>query len=327
MRAIMYHYVREGRADLPYFRYLHEADFAAQLDWFAESNRFLEQKEFFAAAETGVAPDGLVLTFDDGFSDHFGYVLPELQRRGLWGIFYVPTGPQRSAKLLDVHRVHILLGRLGGAASLKVMQGAIEPHMLAGSIPKEFRDNTYEWQDNEDATLLFKRTLNYFVSYEWRERVLDRMMMDVFAGEADPFDGYYLTKSQILSLHESGMVIGSHGVNHLVFNKLPLDQQKQEINESFDDLASIIGSPVRTFCYPYGHRYTFTSETMQFLTDANAKLSFAVDPRDVTDEDLVRQPQALPRYDCNQFPHGQTSIGASRPAESAPLQAPEGNLI
>ena len=56
----------------------------------------------------------MLLTFDDGLSDHYQYVLPELRRRGLWGIFYIPAGPYQSGRMLDVHCIHLLIGRYGG---------------------------------------------------------------------------------------------------------------------------------------------------------------------------------------------------------------------
>ena len=88
----MYHYVRPERADLPYFRYLHAQDFARQLDWLEANMGFVSRDDFERTLATGEPIPGAVLTFDDGFSDHFDHVLPELTRRGLWGVFYVPTG-------------------------------------------------------------------------------------------------------------------------------------------------------------------------------------------------------------------------------------------
>ena len=64
------------------------------------------------------APGGVLLTFDDGLRDHAEFVLPALQARGLFGLFYVCSGPAMAGRILDVHKVHLALGRLGGAAAL-----------------------------------------------------------------------------------------------------------------------------------------------------------------------------------------------------------------
>ena len=68
--------------------------------------------------EGGEAPSGVLLTFDDGLRDHIDCVLPVLRTRNLWGLFYVPSKPIAEGRLLDVHKVHLALGRLGGAAVL-----------------------------------------------------------------------------------------------------------------------------------------------------------------------------------------------------------------
>ena len=93
MKAVMYHYVRPCAEGLPYFPYLALADFERQLDAFASTYGFVGREAFVDWAQGGPAPDGVLLTFDDGLRDHRDFVLPVLQRRGLFGVFYVPSGP------------------------------------------------------------------------------------------------------------------------------------------------------------------------------------------------------------------------------------------
>ena len=96
----MYHYVRPDSSRLPFFRHLHIDDFRQQLDYFETNYELIDRERFLDSLNTGVAaPNGCVLTFDDGFKDHYQYVLPELTSRGLWGVFYVPTGMYESGEL------------------------------------------------------------------------------------------------------------------------------------------------------------------------------------------------------------------------------------
>lgn len=316
MKAIMYHYVRPAPEQLPYFRYLHIDDFARQLDWFARNDRFLTREEFDAARATGEARNGVVLTFDDGLSDHYNYVLPLLLERGLFGMFYVCTAPLQRRKLLDVHRIHILLGKLGGQAALRRLSDCLDPAMLSDAHVRDFREATYCTQDNDRATTSFKRILNYLIAYEHRERVLDRLFAQEFGDEGLAQD-FYLDRAQIREMDRLGMVMGSHGANHYVFSKLPLQSQREEIAGSFAALARLLGKPVTTFCYPYGGLHTFTEETVSLLEQAGCLYSFAVDPRAVTSADLTGNRQALPRYDCNMFPHGRASLGTARAQQAA----------
>jgi peptidoglycan/xylan/chitin deacetylase (PgdA/CDA1 family) len=313
----MYHYVRPAPADLPYFRYLHVDDFRRQLDHLMATDRVVGRDEFLAAVADGHAPgDGLVLTFDDGFADHHDYVLPELVRRGIWGIFYVPTAMYASGKLLDVHRIHLLLGKAGGAAMMDHLLRMLTDDMLSHLHVAEFRNVTYSRQDNDAATTHFKRVLNYYVSYQWRETLLDRLMLETFGDEVALAGEYYMNPSELRALQEAGMVIGSHGVNHLVMSKLTAAEQQHEIAESFRFLGEAVGRiPVRTFCYPYGGFHSFTAETERLLTESGCRFSFNVEPREIAARDLAERPQALPRFDCNSLPFGKASMGSQRAAQ------------
>ena len=114
----MYHYVRPEVCGLPHFPYLSLADFECQLDDFARRYGFVCREDFVRWTEGGPAPEGVLLTFDDGLRDHAEFVLPALQARGLFGLFYVSSGPALTERILDVHKVHLALGRLGGPAAL-----------------------------------------------------------------------------------------------------------------------------------------------------------------------------------------------------------------
>jgi peptidoglycan/xylan/chitin deacetylase (PgdA/CDA1 family) len=246
------------------------------------------------------------LTLDDGFKDHHRYVFPELKRRGLWGISYVPTSPLATGRLLDVHRIHMLLGRHGGKAICDSIRQTVSDDMLSHAHIAEFRSETYRRQNNDDYTNYAKRLLNYYIDYRHRQEMIDNLMGVYFPDESHLVTELYMTRDEILELHNAGMIIGSHTVNHFVMSKLNLADQDTEIRASFSFLEGIVGEiEVKTFCYPYGGFHTFTPETEKLLADNGCLFSFNVEARDIEQRDLSERRQALPRYDCNQFPYGQ----------------------
>lgn len=311
MKVVMYHYVRPAPPGLPHFRYLHVEDFRRQLDWLQANHRMLGIDELLAAVAEGVAPDGAVLTFDDAFSDHHDHVWPELAARGLAGIFYVATGIYGTGKLLDVHRIHLLLGKLGGGAASELLRSILTDDMLSHDTVAEFHAAPYRLQDNDEGTAFFKRSLNYFISYDHREAVLDRLMALAMDGEDERAlaGRFYLRPEQIRAMRAGGMLIGAHGVRHLVMSKLPEAEQRREIRDSCAFLADLLDEPVRSFCYPYGSRASFTAETERLLAEEGCRFTFSTESRAVTDDDLRRHPHALPRLDCNTFPHGRARVG------------------
>src|SRR5262249_59122499 len=114
-------------------------------------------------------------------------------------------------RLLDVHRVHWILGRLGGLRAMELAKELVSDAMLSHAHVEDFRRLTYVLQDNDAATNLFKRTMNYFIAYEHREAILDRLMVRVLDGidERDLKSRFYLSRDQIKTMHRAGMTIGS----------------------------------------------------------------------------------------------------------------------
>lgn len=299
----MYHYVRPRSDDLPYLRYLALDDFRRQLDHLGERYGFVERGAFLDAVEGhGPLPEGVLPTFDDGFVDHHAHVAPELEARGLFGVFYVPTGPPVTGRALDVHRVHHLLGLHGGPAMLARLGHLVEERMLTHRGVEEFRSATYVDQDDHRAATRFKRILNYLIDDAWRTRVIDALMDEATAAR---LAGLYLDAGMVRDLQGRGHLVGSHTVTHRVSSTLPVEVQREEIEASFAWLDEATGGlPCRTFCHPYGGFHTFTDDTERLLDAAGCRFAFNVEPRDVTDRDLRGRPQALPRWDCNAFPHG-----------------------
>ena len=93
-------------------------NFKKQLDFFEKHFGFVRFEDFCALSESTshfhTLQNKILPTFDDGFIDHYRYVLPELLKRKIFGLFFVPTGIYEKRKALDVHRIHFLLGSIGG---------------------------------------------------------------------------------------------------------------------------------------------------------------------------------------------------------------------
>jgi peptidoglycan/xylan/chitin deacetylase (PgdA/CDA1 family) len=299
---------------------MHLDDFRTQLNYFSRTYGFVDRNSFLESLETGQSRPGMVFTFDDGFVDHYDQVLPVLKEMGLWGIFYIPTGVYgQERKLLDVHRTHLLLGTQPAQRLLGDLQERIRGDMLADAEIEAFRTRTYVHQHNDEATAAVKRILNYYLAPEHRRQILAELMESYFPeGEDDIARRFYMSPEQIGRLQEAGMIVGNHTVSHPVMSRLAVDEQAREIDEAFALLDRFTGGlNVRTFCYPYGGAHSFTAETVQLLLDRGCRFSFDFDPRDITGDDLRERKQALPRYDCNQFPYGQASQGTQRPTGKA----------
>lgn len=312
----MYHYVRPETDRQPDYYHLNVDDFRSQLDYFEREFGFVTKEEFLSVVRGENDPDdlpsGVVLTFDDGFRDHYETVYPELQKRGLWGIFYVPVGPYQTGQLLDVHRTHVLLGKVPGEELLEHTRDIVTEEMVPYKRRDEFREQTYENQDDTGATKQAKRILNFFISDEYQTDVLDQLT-ERLAYDPVAVSDFYMTRDELTEMHANGMVIGGHTVTHPVLSKLSPDNQRTQIAESLEYIHEAVGGlSERTFCYPYGNSYSFDENTISILKELNCEWSFKVESADITTRDIRSRLQALPRYDCTDFPNGEASGSIGR---------------
>ena len=61
-----------------------------------------------------------------------------------------------------------------------------------------------------------------------------------------------MTSDQVRALHEAGMEIGGHTVNHPILARTDDSVSSVEIANGKEMLEGIIGGPVRLFAYPNG---------------------------------------------------------------------------
>ena len=308
MKAIMYHYVRSYNPALPHFRFLDFGNFKKQLDFFEQTCGFVTFEEWCQYMSDGAMPPvagKVLLTFDDALSCHFDCVFPELKRRNLWGIFYVPTSPYTSGRILDVHRIHLLCGAFAGKELLQYATSIVSRDMIPLSKVDEFEKATYATQHNDEGVSAFKRLLNYFVDYRYRPELINAIARKF--GLEFNVPNFYMTADQIAEMAAENMLVGSHTSSHPVMSRLSVAEQSTEIASSFDFLSSICTLPIRTYCHPYGGFHSFNRDTVRLLADFSVRFSFNVESREIQSADRLRSIQHLPRFDCNEFQFGAAS--------------------
>ena len=308
MKAVMYHYVRPGTPGLPHFPYLHLKDFHLQLDHFASTYSLVSRAEFTCWVEGGPVPQGVLLTFDDGLRDHVDFVLPVLCERNIFALFYVSSGPALTGRILDVHKLHLVLGRIGAASALTWLE-AHAPEILPAAAVREQESQHYANLRADKTTKFLKHLFSWLGPDQARSAVLERLLDYAFAGELPNWRDVYLDEKAILALSEAGMGVGAHGHVHAVPALLGREQQRQEIELSCRFVENIVGSGMWGYCYPHGVPEALSPVSQMALADRGCPFAFVVEARDVIMPLRKMARYALPRYDCNAFPSGTVSYG------------------
>ena len=85
-------------------------------------------------------------------------------------------------------------------------------------------------------------------------------------------------------------------------SKLSKKKQQEDIILSVSTLSKILRKKINTFCYPYGGFNMFSYDTIKTFKELEIKYCFNVQSKNY---DKNSNNFYIPRYDCNEFKHGQ----------------------
>jgi len=169
---------------------------------------------------------------------------------------------------------------------------------------------TYSHQNADESTKYLKWLFNWGLSVPERRAALDGLLDHAFAGTPPRWQDFYLDEQALRDLCDAGMAVGPHSHSHEASIHLAPDRQKEEIRLSCDFVERHGGSRKWGYCYPYGSRSAFSKETERAAAEAGCPFAFAFEPRDIATSLADAERYALPRHNCNAFPHGAVSYGA-----------------
>ena len=174
------------------------------------------------------------VTFDDGYADNERVALPILKQLGLPATFFVCTGYSGGGIMFNDAVIEALRHAPAGTHDLSGLGlGILE---LSDSVTRRAA---------VDAII---GKLKYR-PVEERKAVVERIALTLQV--ALPRN-LMLTPAQIRRLHDEGMEIGAHTVNHPILAQLGDDEAHAEIAGSKRTLEEITGARVTLFAYPNG---------------------------------------------------------------------------
>ncbi len=86
--------------------------------------------------------------------------------------------------------------------------------------------------------------------------------------DTDHENSALMTWEEIIRLHEMGIEIGAHTMNHRRLSQLGEDEQRQEIEQSKHTIEDRIGHEVKVFAYPFGSAADYDDTSIRLTKDA-----------------------------------------------------------
>lgn len=260
LTIVMYHYVRPIAASpWPRIKGLEVDLFREQLAYLRRHHTLVGMNDVLAALadEAPLPPRACLLTFDDGYSDHYDHVFPILERARVSGAFYPPGATVRDRRLLDVNKIHFILA---SASNVDRIEASLDQALadVADASEADIAElkARYKAPDHLDCAevIYIKHLLQYALPDGVRHEIVDRLFArHVSADEADFAAGLYMSEAQAAEMVAASMHFGGHGDGHYWLSRLPDDRKAIEIERSRALLLDIgMASDQLTFCYPYG---------------------------------------------------------------------------
>ena len=232
--VVTYHYVRDlARSRYPGIKGITLERFREQVEGLARSHTMIPVEELDRAVNhgAGLPENPALLTFDDGFMDHFVNVFPLLNAMGVPGAFFVSAKPLAEGRAMDTHKIHFILAAAGDGTTLA---GAVDAFVryegrrlgleaLAAYRARWARPGRWD----EVETFYVKRMLQQGLPEVARRELVDRLFAKYVGLDEKTFTAeLYMRPDHLRCLLGNGMHVGNHTWGHPFLDRLCLEEQR-----------------------------------------------------------------------------------------------------
>lgn len=297
---VMYHYVRDlAHSRYPKIKGLDLDLFKQQIEFFKSKYNFVSMHDLL----NGDMPENaMLLTFDDGYIDHYTNVFPILRENKIKAFFAQPARILAEGKLLDVNKLHFIL------ASVDNMDLFLEDifNRLNFYRGKEFAfpDNRQLYSElavasrfDDERVVFVKRLLQTYLEERLRNILVDELFKTYVGVDEVSFSReLYMSYDQIKFMSSEGMSFGIHGYDHYWLGNLTKEEMERDIAKALQFFDGIIDKNNWVMCYPYG---SYNDDVIAYISNNGCKMGFTTE---VSLANLSKNKLLLPRLDTNDFP-------------------------
>lgn len=307
---VMYHYVRPIQGSrYPGIKGLEYKLFEEQIDFLRKNYQIIRVEdvlEQLGKKQYTLPENACLLTFDDGYMDHYQYVYPLLRKHHLQGSFYVPGKILAEDAVLDVNKIHFILA--GGRPVEQIVKRLF-------TILDEYRTAGVELPSNEELfnrlavanrfdpkeVIFVKRLLQNGLPEQIRNEITSRLFAECMEVSEQEFSReLYIRMDQMQEMKKDGMFFGLHSYSHYWLGKLTEEEMREDTEKSLAALAPVIDPDCWVMNYPYGSQGAYNDSLLSYVQSRGCKLGLVTDARVA---DLAKDsPYLLPRFDTNDFP-------------------------
>lgn len=300
--VVMYHYVRNMyETKYPDIKGLLIKKFVGQLNHILRNYTVIKLEDYieFLRGNKDIPINSCILTFDDGFKDHFANVFPILKEKNIPASFFIITQPLTESTVPAVHKTHFLLAKIGSRVFAEKFNQILKtkfPELIKGYFVdgKVKKERKYRWDDALTSNLKYSIAT---MPNKPKVEIVNEIFSNFFEDEKEFCRELYMNWEEMKEMIEGGMSFGSHTHTHPMLAKLTKEGQIEEIKLSKEILEKNLKIKIEQFSYPYGN---FNKTTINILRDNGYICSVTTDFG--TNEGCNVYPFTIKRLDTNDLP-------------------------
>ena len=300
---VTYHYVREiKKSKYSNLKGLEFNNFKKQINFFIKNFNVLTNDDFIKIIKTKKIPKkkSILLTFDDGYIDHWKFVYPYLKEKKITGNFYPPIQAIKNNKVLDTNKIHFILEKEQNRQKiLDLIFKFTKKYMNKNKEDLDIHRIQTNSRYDDKETILIKKLLQTYLPLKTREKIVNKIFTLILNNNEKTFSKkLYMNKNHLVEMFKNNMIIGSHGNNHFWWKDLNYKNQLDEVKKSIDYFKKIgVYNKNFSVCYPYG---SYNSDTLKILKKFKVKFALTTQVGSVKKINLTKNLE-YPRYDTNDF--------------------------
>ena len=303
LAIVNFHYIRNNfNAKYSSIFGLTPKQFENQILELAKWGTFISQRDLKAAVKNQIPlPDkAILLTFDDGLAEQYNFALPILKALKVPAVFFINSQILVQAKILNVHKIHLLRSTMEPRFFLEKLLGFIKKENIEIDTQQAALIGKAHYKNDNEIGSHTKYLLNFSISILHQNHFIESLFSETFQNkEENIFHQLYMTQEQIKNLASLGY-IGSHGHNHLPIALLNKEERHFQLSTSKKILQDVTGKEIYGFSFPYGayEACNISAESMRL-----AGYEYGVTLERLINHN-VHTPHHLARMDCVDAPTG-----------------------
>ena len=197
----------------------------------------------------------VIISFDDGYKDNYLNAFPILKEFNINAIFFILANYTNKKKLIWDRELCLLFNYMIKNKKLYLLNDILETNNLLKNI----------W----DYISIFKK-----INFSKIENIIYTLKNELkYISSYSKYD-YPMSWEELSLMNKKGMIIGSHGLNHMSLSNLSKDDLLNELLNSKKIIESNLKIECKNIAFPFGNKLDFNHDVIKYSIKSGYKNCF-----------------------------------------------------